>query len=128
MPSQLVHAIRALSASAASTNPLASLRGRLILVTMVLALTASLMAVGLLDDAAQRQKSAIEQQLLETAKAMSLAVDGAILERQAVLRTLAVSPSLQQGDLKSFDAYANANPAGRGILVHSVRSERHGLA
>ena len=59
MPSQLAGAIRAARASAASTNPFASLRGRLILVTLLLALTASLLAVGLLDDAAQRQKAAI---------------------------------------------------------------------
>ena len=115
MPSQLARAIRAARAPAASSNPLASLRGRLLLVTMVLALTALLMAVGLLDDAAQRQKAAVEQQLFETAKAMSLAVDGAILERRAVLRTLAVSPSLRKGDLQTFLDYANANPAGRGI-------------
>ena len=114
MPSQLAGAIRAARASAASTNPFASLRGRLILVTLLLALTASLLAVGLLDDAAQRQKAAIEQQLGETAKAISLAVDGAILERRAVLRTLAVSPSLARGDLASFEEQAKTNPAGRG--------------
>jgi signal transduction histidine kinase len=103
--------------SAASPNPFASLRGRLILVTLVLVGTASLLAVALLEDAAQRQRAAVEEQLVETARALSLAADGEIIERRTVLGTLAASQALQSGDLKSFEREARASPAGRQTWI-----------
>ncbi|HVY35521.1 MAG TPA: ATP-binding protein [Caulobacteraceae bacterium] len=117
MSSPIAGAINAARASAASTNPLASLRGRLILVTTMIVATASLMAVGLLDESAQRQKATVEEQLGETARALSLAADGAYLERRAVMRTLAAAPSLATGDLKSFEGQANISPTGLGSWV-----------
>ena len=117
MPGQLAGAIKEAQASTSSPNPFASLRGRLIVVTTVLVATASLMAVGLLDDAALRHRAATEEQLRETSRALSLAVDGEILQRQMVLRTLAASPALQSGDLKGFESQARASPAGPGSWI-----------
>jgi signal transduction histidine kinase len=114
MPVQLVGAIKEASAPGASANPFTSLRGRLIVVTTVLVITASLMAAGLLLDAAIRHRASTEQQLSETTRALSLAVDGEILQRQAVLRTLAASPALQSGDFKDFERQARASPSGGG--------------
>lgn len=110
-------AINAARASAALTNPFASLRGRLILVTTVLVVTASLMAVGLLNESTQRLKASVEEQLGETARALSLAADGQYLERRAVMRTLGASPSLATGDLKRFEYQANVSPTGLGSWV-----------
>src|SRR5579872_5107014 len=107
---------------AASSKLFASLRSRLIVVAAVLALTASLLAGGLLYDAAQRRQAAAEEQLRETARTLSLAVDGEILRRQAILHTLAASQALQSGNLKAFEAEATASsgPEAWFILFDST--------
>jgi signal transduction histidine kinase len=117
MPTQFASAIKAARTSSRPSNPLASLRGRLILVTAVLVATAVLMAWAVLQDAAQRHRATTEQQLAETARALSLAVDGEIMQRLAVLRTLAASPALQAGDIPTFARQANASPAGDGSWI-----------
>ena len=111
MPMQLAGEIRA-AHEAGPTSPFASLRGRFILVGLVLALTALLMTFGLLADAFQRQRASSIEQVGATARALSLAVDGELLQRRATLGALAASPVLQAGDLAAFELQARTSPVG----------------
>src|SRR4029079_9445152 len=65
-----------------------------------------------------REKSSMEQALRETARALSLVVDRELGRREAVAWTLATSPSLRTGDLRSFHQQAVQATAGtRGWIV-----------
>nr|WP_244635635.1 sensor histidine kinase [Chthonobacter albigriseus] len=68
---------------------------------------ASLLAAGLLvHDAQRRARATFETQLQETARALSLVVDGHLRLAAAFNAALASSPSLAVGDLDAFDAQA----------------------
>ena len=116
MPMQLAGDIKA-AREAGPTSPFASLRGRLILVGVVLALTALLMTFGLLADAFQRQRASTIEQLGATARALSLAVDGEIQQRRATLGALAASPALQTGDLAAFETQSRMSPVGQDSWI-----------
>ena len=124
MPTQLAGEIKA-AREAGPTGPFASLRNRFIVVGVVLAATAMLMTLGLLTDAFQRQRASTIQQLGATARALSLAVDGEILQRRVVLGALAASPALQSGDLKAFEAEARASPVGQDSWILLLSPDGH---
>ncbi len=117
MPAPLARAIHGARLAPGAGNLVSSLRGRLILVTAVLIATAALMAVGLLEDAAQRHRASTGEQLGATARALSLAVDGRVLQSQAVMQTLAASPALANGDLASFEAQARGSLSDKDSWV-----------
>lgn len=58
------------------------------------------------------QSRSTEAQLMESSRALSLAVDGKIRESAGVLKTLARSPRLAAGDLQGFDRVARREVAG----------------
>jgi signal transduction histidine kinase/ActR/RegA family two-component response regulator len=64
-----------------------------------------------------REKSAMEQALRETARALALVVDRELGRREAVAWTLATSPSLRSGDLQAFHQQAVQATAGMGGWV-----------
>ena len=74
-----------------------------VFVAISVALTLSVRAV---------QKQAAETQLVATARALSLAVDGRVLAGQALLSALATSDSLRRSDMKAFDARARKLASG----------------
>ena len=56
----------------------------------------------------QQQKEAASDNLLEITRGVAAVVEREIALRQSMLQTLAVSPTLQDGDLKTFYHYAKA--------------------
>ncbi|GEM_PF-1513233 len=79
-----------------------SIRGRLILLTTAVVVPACLIAGLLINDAYLNQRTAIERQLSETARALSLVVDRQLGQSRSLLRGLATSPDLARGDIAAF--------------------------
>jgi len=95
-----------------------SVRGRLVLLTIVLMAPALIVGGVFLWNAAQRERAAVEGQLVETARALALGVDRQIGQDRALLNALATSPLLALGAYPAFDAQARAAaPEGAWIVV-----------
>lgn len=54
----------------------------------------------------QDQRSKVEESMRATTRALSLAVDRDLLRRDAIISTLAISPSLERNDLEAFYKHA----------------------
>ena len=89
-----------------------SLRFRLVVLTAALVTAFAVICLILTLSVRAVQKRAAEKQLVATARALSLAVDGRVLAGQALLSALATSDSLRQGDVKAFDARARKLASG----------------
>jgi signal transduction histidine kinase/ActR/RegA family two-component response regulator len=95
-------------------NPVAALRdglwatarGRLVALTLVVTVAAIFATALTLWDALRHERQAVERQLNETARALSLVVDRRLGQDQAVVEALATSPYLLEGDFRAFDAQA----------------------
>ncbi len=86
----------------------ASLRSRLILLTLVL-LVPALAAAGMAVYAGYRHdRQEVEKHLQETARALSLLVDRQFGQAEALLWALSTSPQLKEKDYAGFDARARA--------------------
>ena len=70
------------------------------------------------------QRQAFERSLLQTAQALSLAVDRQIFADAVMLQTLAQSPLLERGDLRGFHAVAARVIAEHGGLFISLFDEK----
>ncbi|WP_096704650.1 sensor histidine kinase [Magnetospirillum sp. 15-1] len=91
-----------LAVTPVSAGRLPSIRSKLVLLVMVCLLPSTL-AVGLLIyDFYHRQRALLEQNMVQTAHALSLAVDREIASTVATLQTLATSPHLANTDLAGF--------------------------
>jgi signal transduction histidine kinase len=66
------------------------------------------------------QRQAFERSLLQTAQALSLAVDRQLFSDQVMLETLAQSPLLERGDLRGFYALSVRVVGERGALFISL--------
>lgn len=73
----------------------------------------------------QEQQSLVRDHLRGTARALALALDKELATREAVLRTLAASPALPQGDLKAFHEHAQGVAAQRDVAI--ILSEAGGV-
>ena len=89
-----------------------SLRFRLTVLTTALAAVFVAISCALTLSVRAVQKEAAEKQLIATARALSLAVDGRVLAGQALLSALATSESLHRFDMKAFDARARKLASG----------------
>ena len=89
-----------------------SLRFRLIVLTAALATAFVVISLILTLSVRAVQKRAAEKQLVATARALSLAVDGRVLAGQALLSALATSDSLRRSDMQAFDARARKLASG----------------
>gem|GEM_PF-1087343 len=85
-----------------------SIRGRLFLTAAAVAIPALLLAGWLILEAHQGERRAIERQMQETARALSLVVDRQLGQAEALLRALATSPAIEQEDWEAFHAQAVA--------------------
>ena len=95
-----------------------SVRGRLVLLTLALMGPALLVGTLFLTESVQRERRAVETQLLGTARAMALGVDRQIGQEHALLAGLVTSPLLALGNYSAFDAQARAAaPPGAWIVV-----------
>ena len=102
MPDQPAPGILALSA------PSDTVRGRLIRLVLVMLLPVAVLCCLAALVVYQEERQAVTSAALETAKALSLVTDRELAVRAAVLRTLARSQALAQGDLAAFHAEATA--------------------
>ncbi len=87
-----------------SLNP--PLRTRMQLLTITLLVPAGLLAGWLVFESHRNQRTSMQRQLSETARALSLVVDRQLSLAEAQLRALATSPVLGTPDLASFSMQA----------------------
>lgn len=100
-----------------------TIRGRLTLLAVTVALPAVILAVLLAINAYEDQRAVIARQLVETSRALSLALDRQLGQAEATLQALATSPDLESGNLKRFYQQARAAvPAGGQWIILSDSS------
>ncbi|MGV3571489.1 MAG: ATP-binding protein [Ramlibacter sp.] len=83
-----------------------TIRARLVALVLAFMLPTVLAAVATILYVYQEERAAFEQGLVESGRALSLVVDRELASREAVLKTLAASPTLTQRDLRAFYHYA----------------------
>jgi signal transduction histidine kinase/transposase InsO family protein/ActR/RegA family two-component response regulator len=86
--------------------PIPSLRSRLLLLVVSLLVPFLLGLALMLHSAYQRDRDYVERHLLETSRALSLAVDRLFGQAETALWALAASPHLDSGDFAALDAQA----------------------
>ena len=101
-----------------------SLRGYLGGMTALLVLLVCGATAGLLWQLENFNRAQTQQQLLETSRAMSLAVDGQLQGYEGMLRALRESDALSRGDWPVFDAKARRLLSGPDAWI--VLSDREG--
>lgn len=94
-----------------------SIRGRVAFLATALVLPLIALAVMLVIQAWSNQRTAIGNQLQETARALSLVADRQLGQTEYLLRALATAPSLQTGDIASFDRQARAVDATDEVWI-----------
>jgi signal transduction histidine kinase len=94
-----------------------TIRRQLIILTAVLVVPAALASAFLLTYTFFKDRRAAEHQLLTTARALSLVVDRQLGEAEAVVRSLATSRSLVDGDYAAFDRQARAADTIEGSWI-----------
>jgi signal transduction histidine kinase/CheY-like chemotaxis protein len=97
-----------------------SLRARL-MVLVLASLAPAIVSAGLLIWSGYRQqRELVEQQIMATARALSLVVDRDLGKNGVLLRALSASPALAKGDWAAFDAEARAATAGTATSISVV--------
>lgn len=93
------------------------IRSRLLMLMLAVLLPAAVgSAIGLYYVYHEQQKFH-RTSMRETARALALVVDREITQRESVLRTLAASPALLEGDLRTFHRYAASVSRERDVAV-----------
>lgn len=85
-----------------------SLRGRLLLLTAAIVLPTIVLAGYIIVGAHQDERAGLDRRLQDTARALTLALDRQLGQTEAILKTLALSPALTDGDYSRFKAEATA--------------------
>jgi signal transduction histidine kinase len=88
----------------------------------------SLIAGLMLHEAYQQKRALIEQNMVETAQALSLTLDSALGDTRAALSALATSPHLQTGDMAGFHAQAREVTVffpGTDIILADETGQQH---
>jgi signal transduction histidine kinase/CheY-like chemotaxis protein len=104
-----------------------SLRARLFLLAIVILVPATAAGAALLFNEYRQLRGAAEQELLSTAKALSLVLDRQFGQDRVALDALAQSPSLMSGDIRAFDAQARATLASLNGSVVLLDDAGHQL-
>lgn len=84
------------------------IRSRLLLLTLAILVPAFFGSAIAVAYVFQEQQAVVRDNLRETPRALALVLDKELATREAVLRTLAASPALLQGDLKTFHQFAQS--------------------
>ncbi|HEY0647494.1 MAG TPA: hypothetical protein VGD44_06355, partial [Phenylobacterium sp.] len=100
-----------------------SLRGRLTLLVLAVLLPAILAFGVLVWKSYGEQRRLVEAQVVETARALSLAVDRDLRKNEVLLQALASSPALPRGDWAAFDAQARVATRGLDATVSLIDPE-----
>lgn len=94
-----------------------SLRLRLVMLSLAVLAPALLSTGLLLWSAYAHERSALERQLGERARSLSLVVDRQLGQYRVMVQTLSASSSLRSGDWKAFDALARRATLGADIWI-----------
>jgi signal transduction histidine kinase/CheY-like chemotaxis protein len=95
-----------------------SIRTRLLALGLAIVLPGLCGALWGLNALYQQQKRAASDNIQEVARAVAAAIEKEIASREFMLKTLALSPSLQHGQLKEFYEFArNAAPSAESTIV-----------
>lgn len=105
-------------------EPAVSVRGFLIATAIAFTLLVCAAAAVLVAQVDRYGRSQTEQQLLETTRALSLAVDGRLQGLEGSLRALATSQAIERGDFASFDARARSLRSDMDVWI--VVGDREG--
>jgi len=101
-------------------TPAWSLRARLVLLVLA-ALIPAIAAAGLLMWASYReQRRLLDEQIVETARALSLVVDRDLGKNRVLLQALASSPALAAADWPAFEAQARTATEGLNTWISVV--------
>src|SRR5215472_6080002 len=90
-------------------------------------LPAALVAGALIFESYERERASMESDMVATARALMQAVDADLQGIQQILQALAVSRTLQTGDLRSFYDEAQAllpTQVGSNIVMHDVTGQQ----
>lgn len=104
-----------------------TVRARLVSLVLVFMLPTVLAAVATILYVYQEERKAFERSLVEAGRAMGLVVDRELASREAVLKTLAQSPSLTQRDLPRFYAYAREIAPNRETTIALIDTAQQQL-
>ena len=85
-----------------------SVRTRLLLLCLGIILPGAIGAIWGLNALHEQQRVTASVNLTEITRAMAAVVDRELYRRESTLRTLALAPSLREGDIASFYTYAKA--------------------
>lgn len=108
-------------------SPKWSIRTVLTMVVVGGLLPAVLAAVGLVYYQYREGRAQLEHDTMQTARALQGAVDSHLLKVQAVAQTLAVSDSLQSGDLAAFHAKSRKLLGIEGVTPNIVLRNEQGV-
>jgi signal transduction histidine kinase/CheY-like chemotaxis protein len=103
-----------------------SIRTRLIALALAIVLPAVLGALWGLNVLYQQQKRAASEHLSELTRGVAAVVDRELARMETTLTTLALSPTLRQGDLRAFYDYAKAAAPGpeRTIVLIDLEGQQ----
>jgi signal transduction histidine kinase/ActR/RegA family two-component response regulator len=102
-------------------------RARLVILTLATMLPLVLLAGFGIVNAVDNQGAQVRRTVIQRTEALLAAVDDEINDAQAVLRVLALSPSLQSGDLEAFDKHMRAalDPTSElAIVLHDDAAQQ----
>ncbi len=94
-----------------------SVRGRLLLLIVAVALPAAILVGVLTFQAYRNQRTVVSEQLLATARAVAATVDTRIAERRALLLGISSSRNLVRGDLQAFAEEVRSLELGDGRWI-----------
>jgi PAS domain S-box-containing protein len=101
-------------------------RVRLVFLTLAAMLPLVALAGFGIVNAVDNQRTEVRRTVIERTEALLAAVDDEINDAQAVLRVLALSPSLLSGDLEAFDKHMRAalDPSELAIVLHDDAAQQ----
>ncbi|CAN5571632.1 hypothetical protein BH09PSE5_BH09PSE5_16710 [soil metagenome] len=110
---------------ATATPKSLSIRNHLLVYALMLIVPAVLGALWAAYASFEREQATAQRTMRETVRALSLVIDAEIARRVAILQTLALSPSLRNGDLRSFHQEArDAAGQHKAAIVLVDRNDR----
>src|SRR6266853_910813 len=101
-------------------------RARLVILTLATMLPLVLLAGFGIVNAVDNQGAQVRRTVIQRTEALLAEVDDEINSAQSVIRVLALSPSLQSGDLEAFDKHMRAalDPSELAIVLHDDAAQQ----
>jgi signal transduction histidine kinase len=93
------------------------IRSRLLILVLAVLIPAMAAAILAIVYVHEEERSAFEQSMRETARALALLLDNEFAEQEGIVRTLEASPLLDRGDYAAFYQHARAAVADSGSAI-----------